>query len=88
MESLIFALVYVLAWVIYIILRHCFDHDMNRLTLILIDLLMLVPVLNIILSVSVFICFLIGNDVPLKKNRLSKFLFNTSYKQQYGEDEQ
>lgn len=87
MESLIFALVYVLAWVIYLILRHCFDHDMNRLSLILIDLLMLVPILNILLSISFFCLFLIGIEVPLKKNRLSKFLFNTSYKEQYGENE-
>lgn len=87
MESLIFALVYVLAWVIYIILRHCFGHDMNRLSLILFDLLMLVPILNIILSVGFFFLFLKGIEAPLKKNRLSKFLFNTSYKEQYGEDE-
>ena len=87
METVIFALIYVLAWVIYIILRHCFDHDMNRLTLILIDLLMLVPLLNIIISACLFIAFVIAFDVPLKKNRMSKILFNTSYKQQYEEDE-
>ena len=88
MESLIFTALFLMAWLMYLPVRICFKTDYDRWIFILVDLCMLAPVFNILVAFGWgIICINDSYRSKLNNNFLSRFLFSTSYKEQYGEDE-
>jgi hypothetical protein len=87
MESLIFAALFIIAWLMYLSVRICFKTDYDRWIFIIIDLSMLTPVFNIVVAFGWGIICISNSRSKLNNNFLSRFLFSQTYKEQYEENE-